>query len=234
MNAMNVLVVEDDPAIAKYLSDGLRSFGHETLSVISGEAGLQHLAHNQADVIVLDRMLPSICGLSMLKTLRSRGDATPVLMLSALGTLDQRIEGLDAGADDYLVKPFEIGEVAARLNAIVRRASAAVNSGAAFETLRVGSVTIDPAQRRATRAGRMLHLNNKEFGLLVALVRNADKLVTRKMLIEIVWGYSFDPNTNIVESNLSRLRAKLLRDGADTDPVETVRGAGYILRTGLA
>ncbi|OJU21973.1 MAG: DNA-binding response regulator [Sphingomonas sp. 66-10] len=221
---MNILIVEDDFGIAAHLERGLRQHGIECAVAATGEEALSHLGHRRFDAMVLDRMLPRLDGMEVL---RRKPCEIPVLMLSALGTLQDRIEGLDAGADDYLVKPFDLAEVVSRLNAILRRAG----NGDRGDILRAGDLEIILTTFRATRGGRPLHLNKKEFSLLAELMRNAGRPVTRKMLIEAVWGYSFEPTTNIIESNMSRLRAKLTVYG-DADPIETSRGFGYVLRAG--
>ncbi len=222
---MHVLIVEDDPGIAKYLADGLTALDHRCAIATCGEAALAQLGDQRFDVLVLDWMLPGMDGVQVLQ---HKPRDVPALMLSARSTTDHRVEGLNAGADDYLVKPFEITEVAARLNAIVRRGGAERS-----DILRVGTIEISLASGRVSRAGQAVHLNKKEFGLLTQLMRNADRIMTRRMLIEAVWGYSFDPNTNLVESNLSRLRTKLMA-AHGTDPIITMRGTGYSLREALA
>ena len=220
---MMVLIVEDDAEIAAFLARGLGAHGHDTAIANSGEEALEELGKRRFDAMVLDRMLPRLDGMEVLRRMARE---VPVLMLSALGTIDDRIEGLDGGADDYLVKPFDVGEVVARLNAIVRRAHGTERA----DVLRVGDLEIVLTTFRASLGGKALHLNKKEFALLAELMRNADRAVTRRMLIETVWGYSFDPSTNIIESNMSRLRAKLTAHG-DPDPIETARGLGYILHS---
>ena len=219
---MQVLIVEDDPDIAQLLARGLLKYGLDSHIAASGEEALSRLQDRRFYVMVLDRMLPRLDGMDVL---RRKPRELPVVMLSALGTLEDRIEGLDAGADDYLVKPFEIAEVVARLNAVSRRTRAPDRG----DVLSAGDLEITLATFRASRRGRRLHLNKKEFALLAELVRNAGRTVTRKMLIEAVWGYSFEPSTNIVESNMSRLRSKLTAHG-DPDPIETARGSGYVFR----
>jgi two-component system, OmpR family, response regulator len=224
-SVVQVLIVEDDTDIATYLASGLAKLGHGCDIAGSGERALEALAETRFDAIVLDRLLPGMDGVEVLR--RKPWDV-PVLVLSALGTTLDRVEGLDAGADDYLVKPFDIVEVAARLNAIVRR-----SDPERANVLRVGAIEISLASGRASRGGRPIHLNKKEFGLLAEFLRNADRVMTRRMLIEAVWGYSFDPSTNLVESNLSRLRTKLVA-AQGSDPIETLRGVGYVLREALA
>jgi two-component system, OmpR family, response regulator len=223
---VKLLVIEDNDYIGAHILRELDVRGHVTKMVGSAEDGLDSLARGSFDAVVLDRMLPGMDGIEMLRRMRSEQIDSPVLMLSALGALDDRIDGLKAGADDYMVKPFSADELEARLHAIYRRAQQNLPE----EKLRVGQLVLDLATHRAKHGEQILCLNKKEFGLLAQLVRNVDQVTTRRMLIEAVWGYSFDPDTNIVESNMSRLRAKLRLD-AGIDPVETVRSEGYILRS---
>lgn len=219
---MKILIVEDDRGIAAHLERGLSRHGLECEIAETGEEALSHLGQRRYDAMVLDRMLPRLDGMEVL---RRRPCKLPVLMLSALGTLEDRIEGLDAGADDYLVKPFDVTEVVSRLNAIMRRGG----NNDRGDILRAGDLEIVLTTFRASRRGKPLHLNKKEFALLAELMRNAGRPMTRRMLIEAVWGYSFEPTTNIIESNMSRLRSKLIADGGP-DPIETARGFGYVLR----
>jgi len=220
---MNVLVVEDDPAIAVQVISGMKRLGHDTSVASSGREALWVTQVQQFDAVVLDRMLPDITGDEVLQDLLTRPTRPPVLMLSALGSVSDRINGLRSGADDYLAKPFEIEELAARLEAITRRAGSRESDG----NIAVGLLRLDPGAQRACFKGNSIKLNGKQFSLLVELMRNADRLVTRQMLLESVWGYAFDTTTNIVESNLSRLRSKLVDLGCDA--IETKRGRGYIL-----
>lgn len=224
---MRFLVVEDDPVIADHLARGLAGMSHEVDHARTGKAALAALADGPYDGIVLDRMLPDIGGLELIEHFRARSpQLPPVLMLSALGSVKDRIAGLQAGADDYLTKPFDLTELAARLNAIARRSGAQPTSGAG---LRVGGLRLDPSSHSARFGTAELRLNRKLFSLLAHLMRYADQLVTRDMLLEHVWGYTFAPSTNIVESNMSRLRAGLQTIACD--PIETMRGQGYILRS---
>jgi two-component system OmpR family response regulator len=220
---MKVLVVEDDPAIAVQIVTGMQRLGHHTSVAPTGHDALRAAQNDQFDAVVLDRMLPDITGDEVLHHLIDRPSRPPILMLSALGSVSDRIDGLRAGADDYLAKPFEIEELAARLEAIARRFTLRDSSG----NIAVGSLQLDPGAQRAFFKGHSIKLNGKQFSLLVELMRNADRLVTRQMLLESVWGYAFDTTTNIVESNLSRLRSKLVDIGCDA--IETRRGHGYIL-----
>ncbi len=222
---MHVLIVEDDDVTSGFVERGLGELGHAVTRVAGGEDALHIGLTGQFDVAVLDRMLPGIDGVSVLRRWRSAGIATPVLMLTALGGIADRVDGLDAGADDYLVKPFAFAELAARLTALVRRP--ALNDAPTAFT--VGDVVLDLLKRNVRRGGRDIHLQPREFALLEQLMRNAGRVVTRTMFLESVWGFHFDPQTNIVESHMSRLRTKLNEGGA-ADPIETLRGVGYRMR----
>ena len=227
---MNILVVEDDAHIAQHISVGLGRFGHQTILTESGEEALLHLQdHRRFDAIILDRLLPGIDGIEVLRRVRQDHGDPPVLILSALNDTWHRIQSIQAGADDYLAKPFSMVELNARLNAIVRR----VSRFNARETIVVGNIVLSLVQHKVTRKGRVLELGAREFDLLRQLLQNYDRTMTRQMLIESVWGYSFEPGVNIVEANISRLRVKLTQFG-DPDPIETVRGAGYVLVADLA
>ena len=222
---MRIMLAEDDAETAAFVQRQLSKLGHDVDVVENGTDVVLHAAAATYDVIVLDRMMPDLDGVAALRVLRSAANTTPVLMLTALGGIADRVDGLDAGADDYLVKPFALPELAARLNALARRGTAS-DGPTRFE---VSSITLDLLRREVTRSGRTVHLQPREFALLEQLIRHAGRVVTRTMLLELVWGFHFDPQTNIVESHLSRLRAKL-RDGHNDDPIETVRGAGYRLK----
>nr|WP_250890532.1 response regulator transcription factor [Sphingobium nicotianae] len=219
------MIVEDDPVIAEHIVAGLRNRGHCTTLAQTGSEAIRSLDQRQPDAVILDRLLPDVNGLTVIGHLRSRGDQVPLLMLSALGSVKDRIEGLQVGADDYLAKPFDIDELEARLSAIARRTSARSDSA----HLEVGRLRLDPSSHCAVYRDASVALNRKQYSLLAHLIRNADRLVTRSMLLESVWSYSFSPTTNIVESNMSRLRTALLDLGCD--PIETQRGAGYVLRS---
>jgi two-component system OmpR family response regulator len=223
--SVHFLIVEDDPLIAEHIVAGLNLCGHQTTLAQTGSEAIHALAGGSHDAIVLDRLLPDIDGLTVMHEARTRGHAVPVLMLSALGSVKDRIEGLQMGADDYLAKPFDLDELAARLNAIARRGVTRPDSA----RLEVGLLRLDPSSHRAIYRQSAAMLNRKQYSLLAHLMRNADRLVTRSMLLEAVWAYSFSPTTNIIESNMSRLRTALL--GLGCDPVETQRGAGYVLRS---
>lgn len=223
---MDILIVEDDADNAGFLARGLAALGHVTRTAMTGTEGLQLGEAEAFDAIVLDRLLPGVDGIDLLEHWRRAGVNTPVLMLTALGGVGDRVRGLDAGADDYLVKPFALPELAARLAALARRPPI----GDHPTRLDHASITLDLLRRETRREGRPVHLQPREFALLELLVRHGGQIVTRTMFLEAVWGFYFDPQTNIVESHLSRLRAKL-NDGFAHDPIETVRGIGYRLRT---
>lgn len=223
---MHVLVVEDDEETAAYIARALGEFGHLVQVARDGRDALFEATGTPFDVIVLDRMLPVLDGISFLRRLRAESIMTPVLMLSALGGLDDRVEGLEAGADDYLVKPFAAIELNARLNALARRPAVLDDPG----ILNVGDLELNLFQRQVRRAGHVIQLQPREFAILAELMRNADRVVTRTMLLERVWDYHFDPKTNIVESHVSRLRTKL-NEGFTDDVITTLRGAGYIVRS---
>ena len=221
---MRVLLAEDDNEAAGYVERGLEKLGHRVVRASNGEDALQFGITERFDMIVLDRMMPKREGLDVLRGLRSADIETPVLVLTAMGGISDRVDGLDAGADDYLVKPFDISELVARMNALLRRSA----RGEATR-IEIGDIAIDLIKRKVTRDGKQVTLQHREFTLLELLMRNAGRPVTRKMFLEQVWGYDFDPKTNVVESHLSRLRAKL-RDGFVDDPIETVIGQGYRMR----
>lgn len=222
---MRVLIVEDDPVISGFVVKGLRESGHNVDAVSTGIDGLHHATEEAYDAIVLDRMLPGVDGMQVVRQLRASGNRTPILMLSSLAEVEQRVDGLRAGADDYLAKPFVFAEVLARLEALLRR-----NTGATEEVtrLRVADLEMDLLRRSARRAGKLLELQPREFKLLEYLMRHADQVVTRTMLLEAVWDYHFDPQTNVIDVHISRLRQKLDRDSGIT-LLHTVRGAGYLL-----
>ena len=223
---MRILLAEDDSETAAFVERGLAELGHVVTGVGNGEDALHLGVTETFDVIVLDRMLPRIEGLDVLRRLRAAAVRTPVLVLTAKGGIVDRVDGLDAGADDYLVKPFAMAELVARLNALMRRPPISD----VVTRMEVGDIVLDVLRRDVTRGGKPVHLQPREFALLEQLMRNAGKVVTRTMFLEEVWGFHFDPQTNIVESHLSRMRSKL-REGFANDPIETIRGAGYRMRT---
>ena len=220
-----VLVVEDDPQTAEEIRSALSDHGFAVESAGTGREGLLKAAAESYDAIVLDRMLPGgLDGLGVLATLRTAGVESPVLILSALSGVDERIRGLRAGGDDYLTKPFAFGELLARVDALGRRS---VEQGAE-RTLQVGDLRMDLLSRRVTRGMRAITLQPREFKLLEYLMRHADQVVTRTMLLEAVWDYNFDPQTNVVDVHISKLRAKLELD-TERPLVRTVRNAGYMM-----
>ena len=223
---MKVLLIEDDEPTAAYIANGLRQAGHEVDHSADGRDGLVLATTCTYDAAVVDRMVPGLDGLAVVRTLRSIGAKLPILLLTALGGIDDRVEGLEAGADDYLGKPFAFSELMARLNALARRPP--ITSGAT--TLQVGDLIMDLVARTVRRAGQPINLQPREFKLLEVLMRNRGRLVTRTMLLERVWDFRFDPKTSIVETHVSRLRAKVDRP-FEAPLIHTERGMGYILET---
>jgi two-component system OmpR family response regulator len=222
--AMNILLIEDDLEMAQSLVGGFREQGHAVDHVADGVEGLRLACEQQHQVIVVDRMLPLLDGLSLVKRLRAKGVMTPVIYLTTMSGIDDRVHGLEAGGDDYLVKPFAFVELLARVRVLARRPAAQE----AITRLRAGDLEMDLLQRTLTRAGRPIELLPQEFRLLEYLMRNANRIVTRAMLLEKVWDIHFDPQTSVVESHISRLRAKL-NQGLEVDPIQTIRGTGYKL-----
>lgn len=223
---MHILLVEDDVQASEFVSERLRRSGHVVTCRHDAESALKTVREHTFDAIVMDRMLPGLDGLSAIQRLRQGGATTPILMLTALSDISNRTEGLFAGADDYLCKPFAMEELMARLFALTRRVDA---GGRAAATLQVGDLVIDRQGRRVTRGGRRIDLVAKEFEVLDYLALHAEQVVTRTMLLQEVWKLNFDPGTNIVESQISRLRAKLDEAG-DQKLIHTTRGQGYVLR----
>lgn len=223
---MNLLIVEDDAALGPQLETELRGFGHAVTLVGDGPEALALVARASFDVIVLDRMLPTIDGLTVLQRMRGEGITSPVILLTALGRLAEKVEGLDVGADDYLVKPVDPAELNARLHAVRRGREWAVPE---TDTITAGDIVVSPTAHRAWKAGTPIDLSKVEFGILAELARHAGAVVTRAMLYERLWGYDFAPSTNIAEAHIRRLRQKLTAGGGD-DPIVTVRGVGYKLK----
>lgn len=220
---MKILLVEDDADTAAYIANGLRETGHTLDHVPDGREGLALATGRPYDVLVVDRMVPGLDGLTLVKTLRAVGNGVPVLFLSALDGVDDRVGGLEAGGDDYLIKPFALAELQARVNALGRRPAAAET------VLRIADLEMDLVARVVRRAGIAIDLLPREWQLLEYLMRHAGRVVTRTMLLEQVWDFHFDPRTNVVETHISRLRQKVDRNfGAEL--IHTVRGAGYALR----
>ncbi len=219
---MTILLVEDEAALAAYLVAGLTDHGHVVEHVGRGDAALAASQDAEYDLLIVDRMLPGIDGLSLVKQLRAGKSRVPVLFLSNLGGLDDRVEGLNAGADDYLGKPFAFSELLARVNALLRRPHLTPEEPA---ILNAGDLEMDRIARKVTRAGKPITLQPREFGLLEYLLKRQGEIVTRTMLLSGVWNYHFDPKTHIVETHMSRLRGKV---GGDL--IDTIRGSGYMLR----
>jgi two-component system OmpR family response regulator len=222
---MKILLIEDDRQTAQYLVKGLRQEGHIVDFADNGREGLFMATGAQYDVMVIDRMLPALDGLAVVKTIRSAGVGTPILFLTTLGGIDDRVEGLEAGGDDYLVKPFAFAELIARINALARRPPMAV----ADTTLKVADLEMDLLKRKVRRCGVDIDLTPLEFKLLEHLMRHRSRVLTRTMLLEEVWGFHFDPKTNVVETHISRLRGKIDKR-FQPELIHTARGSGYILR----
>ena len=222
---MRILVVEDDREAASYLTRGLKESGHIVDHALDGQDGLHLAMGGNYDVAVVDRMMPRMDGLTMVRRMRDEGNRTPVLFLSALGEVDDKVKGLRAGGDDYLAKPFAFTELLARIDALVRR-----NGQETVQTkLQVGDLELDLLSRTATRGGAKIDLQPREFLLLEYLMKHAGQVVTRTMLLENVWEYHFDPQTNVIDVHMSRLRAKLDKNFGEP-LLHTIRGAGYSLR----
>jgi two-component system OmpR family response regulator len=223
-----ILIIEDDAETRTFVAKGLGEHGHVVDQSADGRDGLFMASDGSYDLIVLDRMLPGLDGLGVLRALRAAGVVTPVLTLSALASVDDRIAGLESGADDYLVKPFAFSELLARVNALLRRADGRSSTGAVETRLTVGDLDIDLLSRTVKRGGRTIDLKPREYALLEYFARNSDRVVTRTMLLESVWDYHFDPATNVIDVHVSRLRKKL-DEGFESTLLHTVRGAGYRL-----
>lgn len=222
---MRILLIEDDPKTADFVRAGLEEAGHAIEWARTGNDGLFLATTEAFDVLIVDRLLPALDGLTIVKMLRAGDVRTPVLFLSTLAGIDDRVSGLEAGGDDYLVKPFAFSELQARVNALNRRPSLVDVP----RLLRAGDLEMDLVKRQVRYAGRRIDLQPREFRLLEYLLRNADRVVTRTMLLEHVWDFSFDPKTSLVETHISRLRGKIDKDRGH-ELIETVRGAGYCLR----
>jgi len=221
---MKILLIEDDGQTRDYVAAGLKETGHTVDSARDGYEGLLSAKEGDYDLLIVDRMLPHLDGLTLVKTLRSTGADVPVLFLTTMSGIDDRVEGLNAGGDDYLVKPFAFSELDARVNALLRRPRGIQDQ----KTLQVADLEIDLLKRTVKRGGQTIDLQPTEFRLLDYLVRHAGQVVTRTMLLENVWDFHFDPKTNIVETHISRLRSKL-NAGNKTNLIQTIRGAGYMI-----
>ncbi|ADJ24999.1 two component transcriptional regulator, winged helix family [Hyphomicrobium denitrificans ATCC 51888] len=224
---MRILLLEDDANTAAYVSKGLEEEGHTVDHLADGRDAVAQAVGETYDVVILDRMLPGLDGLAIIKEIRSAGRRVPVLFLTALGGVDDRVEGLDAGGDDYLVKPFAFSELLARVNALARRPHTIGEE----TRLKVGDLEIDLVSRKVTRGGDTIDLQPREFRLLEVLMRNRGRVVTRTMLLERVWSFHFDPKTSVVETHISRLRAKIDKP-YDTELIHTIRGCGYTVNDG--
>ncbi len=222
---MRLLLIEDDPKIAAFVSKGMREAGFVVEHASDGKLGLQMALGSSYDAAVIDIMLPGLDGLSIIDELRRRRIKLPVIILSAKRSIDERVEGLQAGGDDYLTKPFAFSELLARVQALIRRASDTPEPTG----ITVGDLSIDLLRRVVTRAGKKIDLQPREFSLLEYLARNAGRVVSKTMIMEHVWDYNFDPQTNVVESRVCRLRDKIDK-GFDTPLIHTVRGTGYVLK----
>ena len=221
---MRVLVVEDDATVAQYVLQGLVDAGHEVEHVADGDEALRLASHEVFDVMVVDRMLPGTDGLTVVRTIRAAGDKTPVLILSALGEVNDRVHGLKSGGDDYLTKPFAFSELVARIEALARRSTAQEE----ITSLKVDGLSMDLLTRSVLRDGQAVDLKPREFQLLEYMMRHEGQVVTRAMLLEAVWDYHFDPQTNVIDVHISRLRQKIDKDFGKT-LIHTVRGVGYVL-----
>jgi len=223
---MQILMIEDDERVSSYVAKGLREEGHVVDQSSDGRAGLIKATTEDYDLIVLDRMLPNLDGMTILQTLRGAGNKVPIIMLSALGDVEERVRGLRNGADDYMMKPFALSELVARVDTIARRPVLMAEPS----KLVCADLEVDLLARSVSRAGKRIDLTPREFRLLEVLMRSADRVVTRSMLLERVWDYSFDPQTNIVDQFMSKLRNKIDRD-FEKAIIHTVRGTGYVIRS---
>ncbi|MGD8829674.1 MAG: response regulator transcription factor [Pseudomonadales bacterium] len=221
---MHILLIEDDRDTAAFTADGLRRQGHVVDVTENGVDGLHMALEGAPDLVIVDRMVPGLDGVSVVRALRAADRSVPVLFLTAMGSVEDRVAGLDAGGDDYLAKPFAFSELIARVNALARRPP----MREARTTIEIGNLRLERLRRRVTAAGREIALQAREYQLLDYLIEHAGQIVTRTMLLEGLWGFHFDPGTNIVETHISRLRTKLDRGGA-TPVIRTVRGVGYTI-----
>ena len=226
MTDMRILIIEDDAEAGEYLCKGLRESGHSAELVQDGRDGLLQAATGEWDVLIIDRMLPGLDGLSLVRHLRATGHSTPVLFLSALGEVDDRVKGLRAGGDDYLPKPYSFTELLARIEVLARR-----RGGREETVLRVGDLELDRLSHQIRRGHEEISLQPREFRLLEYLMKHAGQVVTRTMLLENVWDYHFDPQTNVIDVHISRLRSKIDK-GFSQPLLHTIRGAGYMIRDG--
>ncbi|MBF7071981.1 response regulator transcription factor [Glaciecola sp. MH2013] len=222
---MKILIVEDDTTVANYIHKGFQDSGHSADVANDGKQGLDLASSKNYDVIVLDRMLPFVDGITLLNTIRANGDQTPAVILSAKNKVEDRVKGLRSGADDYMTKPFAFEELLARVEVVASRQSA---SKTALTSIELGDLKLDLINRQVSRGGQLIDLQSKEFKLLEYLLKNKGKIVTRTMLLEKVWEYNFDPQTNVIDVHISRLRNKIDK-GFDYPIIETIRGSGYLV-----
>lgn len=226
---MRILLIEDDKDAAQFIVKGLEEAGHVVEHVTDGNTGLFRAVENKYDALIIDRMLPKLDGLTIITTLRASGHTTPILILSALHQVDERVKGLKAGGDDYLVKPFAFSELMARLEVFTRRQQPIGEQS----VLQVGDLVLNKLTRKVTRGNKEIPLQNREFTLLEYLMRNTGKVVTRTMLLENVWDFHFDPQTNVIDVQVSRLRQKVDK-GFEKSLIRTMRGSGYMIGDGAA
>lgn len=222
---MKILIIEDESTVSEYVTKGMKEGGHNVDCASDGKDGLFLATTESYDVMIFDRMLPSLDGLTILKTIRGSGNDTPVLILSALGDVDDKVKGLRAGGDDYLVKPFAFAELLARVEVLGRRKSAQSNDD--ITNLKIAHIEVDLLSRKVKLGDKKVDLQGREFKLLEYLLRHQGQVVTRTMLLEAVWDYNFDPQTNVIDVHISRLRKKIGDEGGKI--IKTVRGAGYII-----
>jgi len=223
---MKILVIEDDKELNAYIAKGLKEAGHNVDSALDGKEGLFLATSESYDALIVDRMLPSVDGLTIIKTLRASNNPTPAIILSALGEVNDKVSGLKAGGDDYLVKPFAFAELLARLEVLVRRAG---NQNSFEETtIQIHDMQVDMMGRKVKRGSKIIELQSREFKLLEFLLRHKGQIVTRTMLLEQVWDYNFDPQTNVIDVHISRLRSKIDK-GFAKQIIKTIRGAGYMI-----
>ena len=222
---MRILLLEDDEKITAFVSNGLKEAGHTLQTVSNGNDALFLATRDAYDLLIADRMVPGLDGLSAIKAIRAAGVKIPIIVLTAMGGVDDRVEGLESGADDYLVKPFAFSELLARVNALARRPPLQTEK----TVLRVADVELDLLRRRVTRQNRPIELQPREFALLEILMRNEGRVLTRTMLLENVWDYHFDPQTNVIDVHVSRLRSKIEKD-FEKPLLKTIRGAGYMMK----
>ena len=223
---MRLLVIEDDPTVSAYITKGMKEAGHTVDTANNGKDGLFLATTEDYDALIVDRMLPELDGLTIIKTIRGAGNTTPALILSALGEIDDRVKGLRSGGDDYLVKPFAFAELLARIEILSRRRDSSAQKG--DTKLFSGDLELDLLARKVIRGGKSIELQSREFQLLEYILKHKGQVVTRTMLLEHVWDYHFDPQTNVIDVHISRLRSKIDK-GYETKLIRTVRGAGYII-----